>query len=481
MILLLFTIGLEFSLEKLSRIGRAIFVGGDAGDPQHRHRRWALLAFDVKWQAGVYTGCLVALSSTAIVLGLLAERDETDTPTGSLSLAILIFQDLAVVVMVLLVPFLAGEGGTLRGVLWVLGKALLLIAVVLVLARRVVPWMLEHIAHTRRRSCFCLTVVAICFGTAGVSRLRRVSLPLGAFLAGLVVRRERYSDQAMSEILPLRTIFNAVFFVSVGMLLNLGILARITCSCLRRQALSSSSSSDDDRQCTRARLSDPNSRGPPDWPWLRSASSRSCWSAPGGPPDCRRPAWVKPVPRPLSRRLFSSCCSLRSRYRVAHRFGAFLSVHPFGGWVLLQSSRRVEDTGHFEDHVIIVAMGRQDDGSCRCCRIAGFLRRHRDESGLRQRDAPTGRACHLRRCLAAPYPGTACVEAAKLCVVVINRSGHCPAHYSPGSLPESHLQIIVRTRHLANVERLQQIGADIIVPEEMETTARIFSHVLGPT
>ena len=150
-ILLLFTIGLEFSLEKLSRISRAIFVGGGlqvvssvalvAG---------TLLVFGVSWRAGVYTGCLVALSSTAIILSLLAERDETDTPVGRLSLAILIFQDLAIVVMVLLVPILAGDGGTAGGFFWVLAKAFLLIAAVLVLARRVVPWILELVAHTRR-------------------------------------------------------------------------------------------------------------------------------------------------------------------------------------------------------------------------------------------------------------------------------------------------------------------------------------------
>src|SRR5690606_34897313 len=133
----------------------------------------------------VYTGCLVALSSTAIVLGLLAERAETDTPTGRLSLAVLIFQDLAIVLMVLLVPMLAGDGGTATDLALILGRALLLIAAVLVLARRVVPWILEKVVATRRQELFLLTVVAVCFGTAGVSAAAGVSLALGAFLAGL--------------------------------------------------------------------------------------------------------------------------------------------------------------------------------------------------------------------------------------------------------------------------------------------------------
>jgi CPA2 family monovalent cation:H+ antiporter-2 len=224
-ILLLFSIGLEFSLKELSRIGRAIFLGGGLQVGLSLAAvTGVLLAFGVPWQAGIYTGCLVALSSTAIVLGLLSERDESDTPTGRLSLAILIFQDLAIVVMVLLIPLLAGEGGTTGAVLLVFGKALLLIAAVLVLARRVVPWILEHVAYTRRQELFLLTVVAICFGTAAASSYAGVSLALGAFLAGLVVSESRYREQALSEILPLRTVFNAVFFVSVGMLLDLSFL-----------------------------------------------------------------------------------------------------------------------------------------------------------------------------------------------------------------------------------------------------------------
>ncbi|NNE36472.1 MAG: sodium:proton exchanger, partial [Rhodothermales bacterium] len=224
-ILLLFTIGVEFSLDKLSRISRAIFIGGGtqvgvtvaivAG---------IVVSLGASWQAGVYTGCLVALSSTAIVLGLLADRRETDTTPGRLSLAILIFQDLAIVVMVLLVPMLASSGGTTVDLLIALGQAILVIGLAIVLARRVVPWILEKIVATRRPELFLLTVVAICFGTAAGTSLFGVSLALGAFLAGLVVSESRYAEQALGEVIPLRTVFNAVFFASVGMLLDVGFI-----------------------------------------------------------------------------------------------------------------------------------------------------------------------------------------------------------------------------------------------------------------
>lgn len=166
-ILLLFTIGIEFSLEKLNRIRKAILVGGGL---QVLVTIGAvmiiLMVFGISWKTGIYTGCLVALSSTAIILGLLSQQRETDTPTGQLSLAVLIFQDLAIIAMVLLVPLLAGRPGSGFDLLLILGKALLLIAAVIILAYRIVPWILEKVAHTRRQELFLLTVVAICFGTA---------------------------------------------------------------------------------------------------------------------------------------------------------------------------------------------------------------------------------------------------------------------------------------------------------------------------
>ncbi|MDX1532440.1 MAG: cation:proton antiporter, partial [Rhodothermales bacterium] len=220
-VLLLFTIGVEFSLTKLARLGRAIFVGGGLQVGITTALVVAALAlFGVSVSVAVFTGFLAALSSTAIVLTLLAQRAETDTPAGQLTLAVLIFQDLAVVVMVLLVPILAGEGGGAAGIAWALAKAAFVVAAVLVGARRLVPWVLERVAHTRRPELFLLTVVAVCLGTAWATSLAGVSIALGAFLAGLVVSESDYADYALSEILPLQTVFNAVFFVSVGMLLD---------------------------------------------------------------------------------------------------------------------------------------------------------------------------------------------------------------------------------------------------------------------
>ncbi len=224
-ILLLFTIGIEFSLDKLAKIQRLIFGGGGLQvGLTSAATMGALMLFGVPWQAGLFTGFLVALSSTAIVLKLLGSRGEMNDPHGQVGLGLLIFQDLAIIVMVLLVPMLAGTGGGALDILRALGVAALVIAAVLLVARRVMPKVLEIVARTCSQELFLLAVIAFCFGTAWLTSLAGVSVALGAFLAGLVVSESRFSEHAFGEIMPLQILFSATFFVSVGMLLDLGFL-----------------------------------------------------------------------------------------------------------------------------------------------------------------------------------------------------------------------------------------------------------------
>ena len=220
-ILLLYTIGIEFSLDKLARIKQLIFVGGGLQVGLVTLGVTAVLAaLGVDWKVGVFTGFLVALSSTAIVLKLLGDRGETGADHGQVGLGFLIFQDLAIIAMVLLVPALAGRGGSLLDVAWALGKAGLIIALVLAVARRLMPPVLERVALTCSPEIFLLSVFAICLTTAYLVSLAGISVSLGAFLAGLVVSESRFSHHAFAEIMPLQILFSAVFFVSVGMLLD---------------------------------------------------------------------------------------------------------------------------------------------------------------------------------------------------------------------------------------------------------------------
>lgn len=221
-VLLLFGIGLELSLSRVRRLWRPIVLGGAT---QVGVTILVVVGISMACGRGLPSGLLLgfifAVSSTAIVLGGLSSRGELETPHGRLALGILIFQDLCVVPMVLVVPALGNNAGSGKSVLVQLLTAAAVITGVLVAARLVVPRFLEAIARTRKRDLFILAVFLICLGTAWAVSKVGVSLALGAFLAGLVVSGSRYREQAISDLVPLRDILASVFFVSIGMLLDL--------------------------------------------------------------------------------------------------------------------------------------------------------------------------------------------------------------------------------------------------------------------
>lgn len=221
-ILLLFLIGVEFSLEELFRVSRTVFLGGFIQVSLTTVVVLLIaLYFGASFSQGLFIGILVAMSSTAIVLKVLSDRGEIDSPQGKLSAAVLIFQDLSVVVMVLLLPLMGERSGlsTFDIALSII-RAFAVVGLVIMVSRFVVPLMLYRIVQTHSRELFLISVVLICFGTAYLTSLVGLSLALGAFLAGLVISESEYGHQAFSEMLPLKDIFSILFFVSIGMLLN---------------------------------------------------------------------------------------------------------------------------------------------------------------------------------------------------------------------------------------------------------------------
>lgn len=221
-VLLLFGIGLELSLDRLRRIWKVVVIGG-AMQVVLTALMTALLAISLGLpvRAGIFLGLLISVSSTAIVLRGLSGRGELDAPHGRLALGILVFQDLAVVPMMMLVPFLAGTGGSTADLLKTAGLSVLVLALVLVAARVVVPRLLGLVAATRERDLFIMTVFLICFGTAWAVSSVGVSIALGAFLAGLVVAGSEFRHQALSDLIPAREVLASLFMVSVGLLVDL--------------------------------------------------------------------------------------------------------------------------------------------------------------------------------------------------------------------------------------------------------------------
>ncbi|SMO46930.1 cation:proton antiporter domain-containing protein [Fodinibius sediminis] len=480
-ILLLFTIGIEFSLDKLARIKKAILVGGGLQVSITTLLVAVLLwLFGISWNSGIYTGCLVALSSTAIILGLLNERGETDTPTGQLTLAVLIFQDLAIVLMVLLVPILAGESQSLSDIAVIIGKAAMLIVLVIVLAQRIVPWLLEKVAQTRRQELFLLTVVAICFGTAAVTNLVGVSLALGAFLAGLVVSESHYSEQAISEILPLRTIFNAVFFVSVGMLLDLQyviehplIIAGIALSVILLKFLVSTGSLLALKYPVRiAATAGFGLAQIGEFSFVLERSGRMAGLTPADMGDLGSQIFIAVsvllmTVTPWLMDRGSTVGTMVSRFRM---FGKDSDSQPVPS----------ADKKSLEDHVIIIGYGPAGRHLVQVLGDTGIpyivIEMNPDSvKEMQQQDIPVifGDACQQY------ILSQAVVEQAKLCVIATNDPLASPRIVRQARYLNPTLQIIVRSRYLSELEYFEEMGADIVVPEEMETTVRLFTHVLG--
>ncbi|MBW1877188.1 MAG: cation:proton antiporter [Deltaproteobacteria bacterium] len=224
-VLLLFGIGLELSLERLRRLWRPVLVGGALQvSVTGAIAAGTGFALGLSWPSAVFVGFLAAVSSTAIVLRGLAERGEVQAPHGRLTLGILVFQDLSVVPMMLAIPLLAGASQGLGPVAWAAARAIAVLAGVLVVARLVAPRVLHLVALTRQRDLFVLAVVVLCVGTAWAATGAGVSLALGAFLGGLVVADSEYRHQALADLIPLREVFASLFFVSIGMLLDLGVV-----------------------------------------------------------------------------------------------------------------------------------------------------------------------------------------------------------------------------------------------------------------
>ena len=227
-VLLLFTIGIEFSLERLLQIKKSVLMGGSI-----QVLLTILVTFVIARQLGqpigesIFIGFLISLSSTAIVLKLIQERAEVDSPHGRTTLGILIFQDIIIVPMILFAPLLAGATGDLgESVLVLIAKGIGIIGLVIVSAKWIVPQVLYQIARTRSQELFLLSVVVICLAVAWITSSAGLSLALGAFLAGLIISESEYSHQALGNILPFRDVFTSFFFVSIGMLLDVGFLFR---------------------------------------------------------------------------------------------------------------------------------------------------------------------------------------------------------------------------------------------------------------
>jgi CPA2 family monovalent cation:H+ antiporter-2 len=221
-ILLMFSVGLEFSLKDLLRAKWVAIVGGSAGILLSilmgiLAGQWLGLAVN----QGIVIGAIVCVASTMVMTRLLMDRGELRTEHGLVMVSITLMEDIAVVVLVVLIPSLVNlQPSTLLAVGEGLGKAALILIPAFVIAAKIVPPFLERIARTHSRELFFVVVLAVGFGTAALTQAVGLSLALGAFVAGLIISGSHFAHEALAELLSLRDAFVALFFVTIGLLVN---------------------------------------------------------------------------------------------------------------------------------------------------------------------------------------------------------------------------------------------------------------------
>ncbi|MGH7570084.1 MAG: cation:proton antiporter [Gemmatimonadales bacterium] len=479
-ILLLFTIGIEFSLSRLKEMGRQVAGVGVAQMGFTILATLAVgLAFLPRWEVALFLGFLVALSSTAIVLKILTDKGEIDAPHGRLATGVLIFQDLCVVPIMLALPFLAGtaQGGAV-GLGLALGKAGLVVIGVVVAARTLVPRALSEILKTRSRELFLIAVILIGTLTALGTAAAGASLALGAFLAGLVISESDYAHQALAELMPFRDLFISLFFVAVGMLVQLDVLRAHPFLTLGGVAV----------------LMVGKTLAAAVGPALLGYSGRVALLAGVAVSQIGEFSFVLAKEGRAAGLLADG---LYQPFLVAAVFT--MLVTPFllqGGPALLDGLERVIPLDRLlpgfrprgfaaveepiTDHVIIAGYGLNGRN------LAAALRAIRAPHLIVELNPQTVRNARARG--EAAFYGDATreeilralgIERARLLVVAISDPAATRRMVRVARGLNPRLHIIARTRYVVEIPELTRLGANLVIPEEFETSIEIFSRVLA--
>jgi K+:H+ antiporter len=475
-VLLLFTVGLEFSLQHLARLRRFLFIGGALQVGVTIAVTAALArSLAVAWPVAIFLGMLVALSSTAITLRLYAERGELDTPFGNASLGILIFQDLCVVPMMLLTPALAGGGRNPTSLARTLLEAALFIAATVVAARLVVPRILHLVAATRRREVFLLTIVLFCLGTAWASARVGLSLALGAFIAGIVIADSEYSQQALSDIVPLREVFNSLFFISIGMLFDIRTVGRspvlVICAIATvivvKVVVTGGASLALGQSLRPALATGLGLAQIGEFSFVLSAAGMTA-----GLLDERLDQLFLAV-------AVGTMALTPALIDIAPRAGAWLERRTPNRWRPSQTAAPMQGDAPVGDHVIIVGFGFNGRNLARVLRDVGIAYRVIDSNAsIARQERRHGEPVLYGDASSAEILHHAGVERARVLVVAISDIAATRATVASVRRLNPNVHVIVRTRYMREIGSLVKLGSGEVVPEEFETSIEVFTRVL---
>ncbi|HSG08620.1 MAG TPA: cation:proton antiporter [Longimicrobiales bacterium] len=479
-ILVLFAIGLEFSLADLLRMRRSVLLGGSIQLFGVLGLVFAgLVVTGVDAREALFLGMIGSLSSTAVVLRVLQQRAEIDAPHGRTALAVLVYQDLMIVPMMLLIPVLSGEGGGLgTALLGFAVKAALVLVLVWVLARLVVPRLLAGVVATRSRDMFLVAVVTICLLVAWAGAEAGLSLALGAFLAGLIVSESEYSHQALSDILPFRDLFASFFFVSIGMLLDVRVVlaapltvAALVLGVLVLKGLAAGAAATALGLSLRtAVLAGLALSQVGEFSFILAGSGMAQGLMSEGSYQWFLVAAVASIAlTPFLIAVGPRLADAAERLPISSRLKA--------GALPETATPAAEG---LTDHLLLVGFGVNGSNVARAARVGGipFVAIEMNPTLVREQRA-LGVDIHYGDASQAPVLEHAGVAHARVAVVAISDAAATRRIVALVRTLNPSCQIVTRTRYLREVEPLQAAGANIVIPEELETSLEIVARVLA--
>ncbi len=481
-VFLLFSIGLEnISIEQLIRLKKPVFFGGSI-----QVFLTILLFGGIMFLAGlgvgasIFAGCVVALSSTAIVLTCLQARAEVESPHGRVILSVLLYQDVIVVPMMLAVPFLAGSAAVVGvDALIAAGITVLVLISSFVLARKVVPLLMRMIMATQIRELFLISTLGICLAIAYCTSLLGLSLALGAFLAGIIVAESEYSRSALEGIMPFKDVFTSLFFISVGMLLdtsflvnNIGPVCLLTLTVLLVKIICASGVGLALGYPLRPSImigfglsqvgefSFVLAKTGLDYKLLTQSNYQLFLSA-TIVTMLLTPALIGAAPA-VAKKITN--IAYRGRTRAEHIPGE--EDLPHGGGPQL------------DDHLIIIGYGVGGKHLARAARMSGI------PYNILEMNPETVRAFSKKEPIMhgdATHPAVLDalgIRRARVLAIVISDPAAVRAITQLAARLNPALHVLVRTRFLGEVPFLKALGACDVVPEEFETSIEIFTRVL---
>jgi monovalent cation:H+ antiporter-2, CPA2 family len=476
-VLLLFSIGLEFSLETIVSVQRRVIW---AGLLQVGLTILLVLAlarfFGLSIEIGIFYGFLLSLSSTAIVLRIYNDRREINSIQGRLASGVLLFQDLCIVPMMLLLPVLGQSGkGSLVSIVWAVTKALFALVLIVWAARRFLPRLLHQVALLRNREIFILFVALVCLGTAWLASESGLSLALGALIAGLVISESELSHQIIADVLPLRDCFSGIFFISIGMLLNLDLLTRDFLTPLTNLLLIVGIKSllifavfwwlyGSIRLAVLLGLS------------LAQVGEFSFILAKAG--------ITYKLLTPADEQLFlaGSILSMiatpfliQSVHGLAVGLEAMLGASPES----TSAGATAASENVTQGHVVVVGYGLNGQNLARVLKEVGIPYRvlEMDPDLVRCAKA-AGEPIFFGDGTRPEILRQAGIRQARVVVIAISDPAATARVVSQARRLRPDVYIIVRTRYVAEIDRLYRLGANQVIPEEFETSVEIFARVL---